>query len=353
MSTPSSALPPATHPVPPSTRRDSAVVAVGVAFLAAAVVISTFYSRADGELDLTNLGVGVIATLVLLGVAGYALVVLDAARTRSDLVVWPAALGAVGAGLMVVVAFDSSDASIYLAGLVVVAVSAAAYAAAPGGALAVSGLAGLTLLYTKLVDDLVDLEVDGDGGGFVVAAFLVLFFTVAVTAIGWLLPRTRALTAILVGIFAVLAYLGIMISIGFAALFSGAFLPLDAGPGAPEPQLPSYTADVYVTLVLAALLVGLWVVASWVTHHPGFRVLVVAMTATVLPAATFALGVEHPTWWGLVAVLVGAGALAALLLRGTPLGGRRTTGGPAGPVAGPAYGPPAGGTPPPPPEPVG
>ncbi len=340
------------HPFPASLRRDSAVVALGVAFLAAAIVVSAVNSRPEGDLDLSNFAVGLLATAGLLGAAGLAWTAVRDEAGRANLIVWPAAFGALGAGLMIAVGFDASDLSIYLAALVVIGLSAGAYVLAPGGALAISGLVGLLVLYAKLVDDLVN--VDDFDSGFIVAGVVVFLFTATITGLGWLLPDTRALTGVVVGTFAVTSYLSIMASIAFTRAFTGALSSPSLAEDDPFSddfftETDTYTNDVYVTLFFAALLVGVWVVAAYLTHSPGFKVLIVAMIATVVPAATVALALEHPGWWGLATAIIGLAVLSLVVVRST--GGTRGPGAPtSAPPAAPAFPPPSS---PPPPPPVG
>ena len=87
-------------------RLDRALVALGVALLSATVVMASFYSRAGEDLDKSNFVMGVAATLGLLGVALAAHVLVTDAVRKSELVTWPGAFGAVGAGLLVAVLMD-------------------------------------------------------------------------------------------------------------------------------------------------------------------------------------------------------------------------------------------------------
>ena len=62
--------------------------------------------------------------------------------------------------------------------------------------------------------------------------------------------------------------------------------------------------------ILALLLVSAWVYLGYLTDSAGFKVLVVAMVATVFPAGITLLAVEHPTGWGVAAGVIGAAVLA-------------------------------------------
>ena len=69
---------------------------------------------------------------------------------------------------------------------------------------------------------------------------------------------------------------------------------------------PDYDNDVYVILAIAAVLTLLWALAAALNGNPGFTVLAIAMPATVVPSGTFALAIEHPTWWGAGFAVAGA-----------------------------------------------
>lgn len=295
---------------PARLRRDSVLVGLALALLAAAIVISTVYSRQDGDLDWSNFGVGIAATVGLVVVALAARALVKDADLAHNLVAWPMALGAVGAGLMIGVAMDDGDGSAYVAGAVIVLLAAVGYVFAPSAAPAVAAVVGLLLAYGQGFSDVVDVDEDQQFISFAVA---VLVFVLLVTAAAWTLPRARTTVAIVVGAGAVAAYAGVMAAIGFASLFV-AFAADPFAPGeAPAP--PDYDNDVYVTLALAAVLVLVWLAAGYLTDHPGFKVLMIAMAATVLPAGLTVLAVEQPSVWGLIVGVVGGLILAIVAVR--------------------------------------
>src|SRR4051794_3681095 len=95
--------PPRPVRVRPAPVRDleRAVVAFGVALLATAVVLSTYYSRLRPGLDWSNYTVGLLATAGLLAVsiaAGLGVLVPRRDDEATDLVAWPGTFGAVGVG---------------------------------------------------------------------------------------------------------------------------------------------------------------------------------------------------------------------------------------------------------------
>lgn len=66
-----------------------------------------------------------------------------------------------------------------------------------------------------------------------------------------------------------------------------------AAPGDP-PDVDRYHDDVYV-LLLTLVLVGTWSACSRLTGHVGYRVLILVTVTTVVPLATAAQAVEHPS----------------------------------------------------------
>lgn len=172
-----------TPPLRPSLDRDRPVVALGVALLATAVVLSAFYSRESSELDLSTFAVGVLATggLLLFAVGTY--LRLPTGDRASDLVAWPGAFGSAGVGLMVAVAMDATDATPYVAGLLVVLLSAAGLALTHRGPFVVTGVLGLLVAYLQGIDDAVGTG-DGEGVPGVQIALALALFAVLVTAAG-------------------------------------------------------------------------------------------------------------------------------------------------------------------------
>ncbi|WP_167736513.1 hypothetical protein [Nocardioides sp. 1609] len=315
----SSATPPP-PPVPPSAepasrpatlRADSAIVGLGVALLAATIVISTVYSRADGELDWSTYGVGLAATIGLLVVGAGIRFLYAGAEGTTDLSSWPLAFGAVGAGLMIGVALDDAGATAYVSGVLVVALAAAAYVLSPSAPPVVAAVLGLLLVYGQTLDDTGILDTEDEG--FIQAAVAIAVFVLLVSAIAWFLPAARVVVGVSAGVVAVGAYLGLMAFIAFASLFAGfaSYDPEATGP----PEEPSYDNDVYVILALATLLVAAWLVAAYLTDAPGFRLVGVAMTASVLPAGMAVLAVERPSLWALVVGVLGGAALLLVAAR--------------------------------------
>jgi len=326
---------PAFRPAGPLAAQDVAV-ALGVALLATVVSLSTAYSRKDGDLDWSNYTVGLLATAGLLAVVGCAWQLVREPARRDALVAWPGAFGAVAVGLMIGLAMDDDDLSGYVAGLAVVALSVGGYALVRRGAFVVSAIAGLLVAWLNLFDDSVGLEgTDGDDLGLTISAAITLF-VLLVTAIGWFLP-TRDLSGVVVGALAVAGHLVLLVVLVLVAVFLGALSSLGEDDGGPSTS--PYHDDAWFVLGATALLVTLWLLASWLTGHAGFRVLAVAMPVLNVPLATLVLAVDHPTWWGALLGLAGGAVLGAVAVRtvgGLP-GRSGGPGGPGGPGA--PYGP--------------
>ena len=153
----------------------------------------------------------------------------------------------------------------------------------------------------------------------------VLVFVLLVTVIGWSLP-TRDLSAIIVGVFAVFAYtttmFGLLLVSSIAAAFSGIDQEMasEGSTMGKEPDNP-YTNDVWFLLAFGVLLTVVWAAAWWVRGHDGYRALVLAMLTTLIPAATLALAVEHPSRWGVVVAALGALGIVVAMLRAVGLVG--------------------------------
>ncbi|MCM3516524.1 hypothetical protein [Nocardioides sp. P86] len=367
-----------------------------MALLSTAVVLSTLYSRFDGELDWSNYVVGLLATLGLLGVAALGVVTsragaattgpgaglpvatgaptapgsahgrpvgasptgpvsgpvavpasgsasggtaggADDRRDRHDLVSWPGAFGALAVALMVGVAFDDSDATLYLAGLAAVLVAAGGYVLTRRAPFVVVAVLGLFVVYGQLVDDVLGTSDSGDDLGAVGPAVALLLFAVLVTAGGWLLP-TRALSGVVVGALTVAGYATLTGVLAVTGLFARAMAGFSLDDqGRPVPRVDRFDDDAWVVLVLALLLMLGWSACAALTRHVGFRVLVVAMAVTVTPLATIVLAVEHPTWWGVVLGALGGALLVLVVLRalGGPGGLARAGGRGGGPASQP------------------
>lgn len=298
-------------------------IALGVGLLAAAIAISTTRSRADGELDWSNYGVGLGGTAVLLVVAAAALMI-GSGRTREDLVAWPGAVGILGVGAMIGVGLEDLDGSedwlAYLIGGVIFLLSVAGYAAVRRGAFVVTAILGLGVAYLQLSEDVIS-DIGDDDDGAIIAAITVAVFVLVVTAVGWLL-RTRALSGVVAGVIGLVGLNAVLATLVFQQLFAG-FIPTMMMSGVDdtavipfeEAPTPDFDNDVYVILAIAAVLTLVWALAASVNGNPGFAVLTIAMPATVVPMATFVLVVEHPTWWGVALGGVGAVLLALVALR--------------------------------------
>ena len=300
------------------------LVALGVALLATAVVLSTYYSRLRPALDWSNYVVGLVATAGLLGIAvvAHRRAVSAGAAPTSDAVAWPGAFGAAAVGLMVGVALDDHAASAYVAGLAVLLLSQVGWLVTWRSPFVVSGVLGLFVVAAQAFDDVVG--VDGDEHLWPAALGLVVF-AVGVTAAGWLLP-TRVVSGVTAGVVAAagLASLTGLLAISglLSAAFSSAFsagLPDGEAPVVglsvvDEPEQP-IVSDTWTTLALVALLLVFWAACAAYTGAQGFRILVVATAVAVTPLATIALQVEHPTWWGVVLGAVGGAALVVALWR--------------------------------------
>ncbi|MFB9315326.1 hypothetical protein [Nocardioides plantarum] len=327
----------------PEVRRDSVAVALGVAFLAAAVVVSGTRARSgpSGDLDLTVFLVGVAATVVLLGFGVLARASVADRVTAHALMSWPLAFGTVGAGLMLGILLDDGTSTTYIAGALVIALAAASYLLVPSAPPVVAGIFGVLLVYGQAFTDVVDFDVVEDNG-FKTFAFAVFLFVAIVTAIGWVLPPARTVVPVVVGVGAVVAYAGLMAAIAVTAIFVGGFAELDESGETPEP--PSYDGDVYTLFAFAAVLVVGWLVLGYLTDATGYRVIIVAMVATVFPAGISLLAVEHPTVWGVVVAVLGTLVLAVV---GARAASHRSTGsatptGPTGPTGPPPSTPPPG-----------
>ena len=288
-------------------RSDSSLVALGVSLLAAAVVISTIYSRQDGDLDWSNYAVGLAATAGLLVVGLLARMLVKDRVAACNVASWPLAFGAVAAGLMVGVGVDDFDQITYLVGGVITALAVLAYVVAPSAPPALAAVVGLLILYGQVVEDVVTFDA-ADDNEIITGAIVITVFVLAVTLLGSLLPPARVVVGVTVGAFAVVAFLGLLASLGFAAFFTEGFV--DRGGEAFAEQQDN-DRDVYVILALAALLVAVWLVLARLTDGAGYRVVALAMVATVVPAAMAVLVVEHPSWWG--AGIGGVGGLVLLL----------------------------------------
>ncbi|GAA5140269.1 hypothetical protein GCM10023340_00120 [Nocardioides marinquilinus] len=350
---------PVTEPRPSGLRRDSVLVALGCALLSAAVAVSSLRARTTNELDWSVFGVGLAATVGLLAVGLAARVLVKDADAARNLTAWPLSFGSVAAAIVVGVYFEAPENYAYIAGAIVAAGGVLGYVLAPSAAPALTATGGLALLYGQAASDVLDTDTSGSGlTSFVLA---VAAFVVVVTALAWMLPPARIVVPVTAGAGAVVLY-AFVLPLGAIGLALGGGLGgsgLGGGGGLDD--------DVYVTLAASAALVVLWLVAGYLSDHPGFKVLIIAITVTVVPSATLLLAVEHPTWWALVLGGVGGVVLVVVGLAGLRSSGSSgstgtsTTGSgspntpphgspspPSTPPYGSSPGTPPGGTPPPP-----
>lgn len=309
-----------------------AVVALGSGLLGAAVVVSALRSRATkhGDLDWSNFGIGVGATAVLLVVAVLAALAarrVAGGRAREEAVTWPGVVGILATGLMTAVGIDKDDSWVgYLIGGVIVALSLIGYLAARRPAFVVTGIFGLCIVYLLLFDDLVADSI-GEDHRPVVAAALVTVFVLAVTVLGWLLP-SRVVTGVAVGVAGAVGLVGVMASMLVLRLLSGFFGGMSlfgserkgAAMGLGLESSGYSEADVWWVLAFAAVLTVLWALAAAVSNSSGFSLLAIVLPTVIVPMATVALSVKHPSAWG--AVLAAAGGV--LLLGGVLLSRRRS-----------------------------
>jgi hypothetical protein len=293
------------------------LVALGVALLSATVVMAAFYSRVDEDLDKSNFVMGVAGSLGLLGIAAGAWTLVRDKTRVSDLVAWPGAFGALAAGLMVGVLMDDNAATGYVAGLLVVALSVAGYLLVRRGAFVVSTILGLLVVYFSAFDDIVDTsDIDGDNPGIIIGA-AVLIFALLVSSVGWLLPETRVLSAVVVGVLAVIGNAGVLFGLTIVATFARAFqgfTELDDAQASGS-DLDQFNNDAWFVLAFSLILVAWWAYCTYATGHVGFPLLMAAMCATVIPLVTAVIAVEHPTWWEVAVGAVGGGVLLLAAVR--------------------------------------
>lgn len=326
---------------------DRSVVALGVALLATAVVLSTFYSRLEDDLDWSNYAVGLLATLGLLGIAGAGLVLARGADATTDLIAWPGAFGAVATGLMIGVALDDADAAVYVAGFAVVALAAAGFTLTRRGPFVVAAVLGVWAVYLQAADDVIGTG-DGDEVPGIKIALVLALFAVLVTVATWFLPESRVLGGAVAGAVTVVGFAALTGVLAINQAFTAAFASLDDYEGSDfggegidgtfyggGDKPDGFTDDGWTILVLAVLLMLGWAACAALTRHVAYRILVVAMAVSVTPLVTRVLLVDHPTWWGVVAAALGGAALVAVGLRSLPPRSGHPTPPPPGPP--PAY----------------
>lgn len=300
--------PPGTDPLANrAPRLDQVGIAVGSALVAAAILMSAGWARGSGDLDWSNFLMGVAGSLGLLGVAGAAYVLVSDAAPRSNLMAWPGAFGALGTGIMVGVAMDEGDATLYVSSLVTIGLSVGGYYLTRRGAFTVSALFGLLLLYLQLFDDVIGFDdLDEDNLAMITVAVIAVF-TVAVTAGGWFLP-TRHLTGVVAGVIALVVTGVVHFILTVVVSIFGAVTEFD-GEGERSRRDDTYDNDVWVILLISLVLCAGWAWCAWRSGHMGYRLLIAGMLILVVPLTALGLAVEHPTYWEVVAGAVGAAVL--------------------------------------------
>jgi hypothetical protein len=330
--------------------------ALGVALVAAAVVLSAVHSRQGGDLDGSNFTMGVLATLGLLAVAVAAHLLAPAAERAAALVSWPGAAGALAVAVMLMVLIDDDTCSPYAGAVVAVVLSAGGYLVTRAAPFVLGTIAGLALLYAKAFDDL--FSVGGGRNAFMAVGAGVLVFVVVVTAVGWLLPATRVLSGVVVGVGGLVALVAVLVAVTIFRVvtsFASGMVSFGSGSSSADGSVERgfsgysplsrlvhqdpYRNDVWMILLYCALLAVLWAVCALATGHVGFRLLLVADGVLIIPLATYALLASHPTWWEVVCTGVGG-----LVLLGVGWHARRET---------PTAAPPAGTAPAAPAPPAG
>lgn len=141
------------------------------------------------------------------------------------------------------------------------------------------------------------------------------------TAAGWRLPASRVLSGAVAGAVTVVGFAVLTGVLSFERSLSVAFSGMSPEDGAiygtsfdgPTTATESFTTDAWTILLLALALVVGWCICAAVTGHVAYRLLVVAMTVTIVPLAMQLLTVTHPTWWG---VALGAAGGVVLVLAG-------------------------------------
>jgi hypothetical protein len=367
--------PPTTDTEPPvPNRSDAFTVAVGSAFLTTLVLVASGRSRDGNDLDWAHFGFALAGTIALLGFAIVAYRLVKDPTWRGDLVAWPAALGAIAAGGVVAVWMDDNDATVYLAGAVVVLIAVLAFRLTRRPALVLAGLAGVAMIYVQAFIDVVGDDFEGDNPGLVFGAGVTVFVVLA-TLLCWRLPG-RELTTIVIGAAGIAAQALILFSIMTFAIFSSAFtmsdedmLPApsvelsddpcaeldpfqDSSPSEmPDFDSPEFQAyqecidehfednvqdqltddeyddgglygtgygsgdnpfenDVWWILGFSLIQCLLWAGLHRLSGHVGFRVLVLAGAVVTIPIALMALMVEDPILWETGLGAAGLGVLA-------------------------------------------
>ncbi len=305
--------------------------AFGVALVSATIVMSAIYSRKSGDLDTSNYVMGVLGTIGLLGIAVGALLTEPDAEKRATLVSWPGAAGIVGVGAMLSVAINHSPASAYVFGGVVAALSVAAYLVTRAAPFTLTSIAGAAVLYIQAFSDTIgagnnnNYSGDSTGHPFIRIGAAILVFVAVATLVGWLLPKTRVLTGVVVGAGGVFAMVSLFEFLSFTSSFatsfassSSSFNGTDTMGNTFTPAIEyhnPYTTDIWLMLGYCAALALFWLACAAATGHVGFRILAIVMTVLAVPATTIALSARHPTWWEVVTCAIGGVALVVVALR--------------------------------------
>lgn len=270
----------------------SVAVTIGVSLVSAAVVISAMYSRETGDLDVSNFAMGALCSLALLVIAAGVLVLRPELEEQASLASWTGVAAVLGTSLMVAVLIDDNDGSLYTSSILAIALSVGCYLLLRAAPFVLSTIVGAAFLYGKAFEDLIDTSRGDDGETkFIIVGAGILVFALLATAAGWLLPRTRVLSSVVVGAGTVIAFTFL-----FQAMF---FLRTITSPYAEEFDDPEhfdnpYINDMWTVLAYCAVLVTVWAFCSLATGHVGFRILIIAITVISVPVATYVLAVEHP-----------------------------------------------------------
>jgi hypothetical protein len=296
------------------------VVALGVALLSTAVVLSTSYARARDHLDWSTYLVGLLATASLLGVAAAVRVRAPDADRATDLVAWPGAFGIVGLGLMIGVGLDGADATVYVAGLAVLISSVGALLLTGRGPFVVPAVLGAFATYGQAIEDVLTGKEFGEELPGIKIALALALFAVLATAACWTRVESRVLGGAVVGGLTVAAFAGVTGVLAINQVLLAPPLEFHSiGVGTDGdfadyagPTYDGATDDAWTILVLAVLLMLGWAACAALTGHVVYRILVVAMAVSVIPLVTQVLTVEHPTWWAVAATAIGGLALVSV-----------------------------------------
>jgi hypothetical protein len=215
-----------------------------------------------------------------------------------------------------------------------IALSIGGYLLTRSAPFVLTGLLGIAIGYARLFEDIFFDHGFGDGPSIgsnqiMVIGAGVVVFVIGLTAAGWLLPSTRALSGVVLGaggVFAIAVLLqSVTIFRTFAVYSEGTSISEDGGFSRVRAAMQHnpYVDDVYVVLGYCALLAIFWAGCALATGHVGFRILIIAILVLSVPMATMAVSTQHPTWWEVFLSAVGALVLlrAGLLARKQAAGG--------------------------------